>query len=559
MMRVGNNLLAGLLLCLQVWAVESYAAVLLSSDRQQITRDDGLTLTVRVTEGEDLGSVNLAALHADFEIINRSSNSRTEIRNGTTTSYTELVLTVIPRRTGKLDIAPFVVDGSSSNGLTIMVSEPAARPAGIPEQVFIETEVDRESLYVQGQLIYTLRLFYGINLEDANLTDLAIADARVQLVAQNSFTRTINGIQFKVSEIKYAIFPQKSGDLIIPEQRLTATELQGRRSLFERSRGKAINKRSTSRTIKVKPVPTQVGSDHSWLPVAALTVEESWSKDPSSLKVGESATRSIILSAQGVVGEQIPPLTQLAPEGLKIYPEQPRIDTNSTEFGVSSRRVETAAIVVTGPGRFEIPETSISWWNTGTDREETVLVPARLIDIPVPEVAIPVPPNRATEATSGVADSTPANDSAIRWWQAATGAALLGWLLTVLTWWLYRRQSGSSTAIAEHQPSKSESAQWKLLCTAFDRGESHAIRNELGRWAGIFYNDPGEASIAALSRRCAVTELQTQLLELEQSLYAEQNHTADLSDLLGRLKALRKRGSTAIEHSDEGLPPLYPQ
>ena len=257
MSRSGRRRIAGvaLFLLLQGLAATAQGALTASVDRQLVHLGETLRLTLRSDGATDPGEADLAALRQDFEILQRSSNISTRIVNGRSMRRRELVLELTPRRVGRLPVPAFEVDGERSAALEVEVRpEPRVTPGD--EVVLFSAEVDREQVYVQGQVLLTLRVQQAVNLESRSVTELEIPDAFVRTLGQNSFQRTIDGRPWLVHEIRYAIFPETSGELRIPQQTFSGRLGSTRRSLFDtRPAGRLLRRRTEAITITVRPRP----------------------------------------------------------------------------------------------------------------------------------------------------------------------------------------------------------------------------------------------------------------------------------------------------------------
>lgn len=549
--RLSINLL-GLLLPLLLSQV-SLAAVVLQTDRTSVSRDDILTLTIRVTEGEDLGKTDIGNLQDNFEIIDQRQSSQTSIRNGVRESYIEIILSLSPKRTGELLIGPFNVDGKESNRLAINVSEQQQVAPGSMDSVFVTSEVDRNKAFVQGQILYTLRIFHSVNLEDPSLSDLTIQDTLINVVSENRFQTRIKGVLHGVYEFTYAIFPQKSGELIIPSQSFEAEERSARRSLFDRNRGRRVRVGSEETAIDVEGVPTSWSGGH-WLPAQQLKAEETWSRDPSSLAVGESVTRVVTLNAEGALGAQLPPLVQGTDPGLKFYPEQPIIEDNDADFGVSARRVETTAIVATRPGQFEIPEVRIPWWNTTTDKIETAVIPGRLIQVKVP-TNMPVAADHQTPAEANTQPQYPASAARPLAWQIATGVSSAAFLIMLLLWNHERRKSYPTTGTERSSDNANEHECWTRVVNSSRETDLRAFKTAIMGWRQCLSDDSASGNHEIFS---ASQELKQQLLILDHYLYGRGTEKPDSVAILKNLQQLRETINKS-RNMEPSLPPLYHQ
>jgi hypothetical protein len=244
-----------LLLLLALIASPGIRAELTASvDRDRIAMGDTVRLTISATADEPINNVDLRPLLKDFEILQRSSSSTTNIVNGERTSTRQAIIDISPKREGTVRVPALRVGRGETNYLLIAVG-PATTAAGDP-LVSFTAELDRDSIYVQGQAILTLRIQQAINLDARSVTELQLDNAFVRQLEQKSFQRTIAGRPWLVYEIRYAIFPEQSGTLEIPVQTFTARERQPRRNMFDLGNsGRQIKRSSDALTLEVRPRP----------------------------------------------------------------------------------------------------------------------------------------------------------------------------------------------------------------------------------------------------------------------------------------------------------------
>lgn len=84
--------------------------------------------------------------------------------------------------------------------------------------VFIDANLDRDSVYVQAQAVLTLRIYHSVSLfDDSTLTPLQTPEARIeQLGKPRTYETRVNGVRHGVIEVRYAIHPLRSGELELP-------------------------------------------------------------------------------------------------------------------------------------------------------------------------------------------------------------------------------------------------------------------------------------------------------------------------------------------------------
>src|SRR5690606_31230077 len=124
--------------------------------------------------------------------------------------------------------------------------------------IFLRSTVSKDSVYVQEQLLYSIKIYWSISFDQgAQLTSPQVADAVVQQLGTDSnHQEVVNGINYNVTERKFVIFPQSSGELVIPPVYFSASV--GRRgsfnSFFRNSRTpiREINLVSETHNVEIK-------------------------------------------------------------------------------------------------------------------------------------------------------------------------------------------------------------------------------------------------------------------------------------------------------------------
>ena len=138
---------------------------------------------------------------------------------------------------------------------------------------------------------------------------IEIENAVVKQINEAAYETKIKNMSYQVHEVKYAIFPQRSGTLEIPKQTFSALLANRRRSgsVFDNfgsvRRGRPISAESKTHSVEVLPKAPAYTGKH-WLPAGKISLIESWSKDLGELKAGEPVTRSVIVEAIGLQGSQ---------------------------------------------------------------------------------------------------------------------------------------------------------------------------------------------------------------------------------------------------------------
>jgi hypothetical protein len=302
------------------------------------------------------------------------------IINGRAESYTEWKIVLAPRKMGKLLIPSFTIDGNISDAIEITVEKQSSQSRAMgSEPVTVEIETNKDSVYVQEQIILTIKLITTVSLSGAQLDPLTIADTFITELDEKNYKTNINNKPALIVEKRFAIYPLKSGALTIPALRYQVQIDDG--DMFSRIYGNNNNilrLMTDEKTLDIKAAPTD---QTNWLPADNLHISEHWSIGLDNLKVGEPVSRTVTITAQGLTAAQIPPLATLNIDGLTFYQDQAQTDDQKNPKGNQGSRIETTAIIPNKTGKFTLPEIKINWWNTKTQSYEVASLPAVTLNV----------------------------------------------------------------------------------------------------------------------------------------------------------------------------------
>jgi len=145
---------------------QTMASPIASIDRSVIAVNDTLTFTIRLNGGGSFRGPDLVPLNQNFHVLGNSQSSRHMIRNGHSESWTEWVITLMPKREGRLTIPAINIDGQITEPISINVQPSVPGSLDNLQPIFLESEVDKSSVYTQQQVIYTVRIFQSIQLNN---------------------------------------------------------------------------------------------------------------------------------------------------------------------------------------------------------------------------------------------------------------------------------------------------------------------------------------------------------------------------------------------------------
>jgi hypothetical protein len=558
-------LLNALLFSTLVWS----SSLTTSADRTLISEGETLTLTVRF-DSQTPDTPDLSPLEHHFEILSRSQQNNFSLINGNSTSYTEWLLTLLPKKTGKLLIPSLRLKGAVSDAIEITVNEQKAQSTD-PQPVIIETELDQSEVYVQAQLLLTLRIKHAVAISGINADELTIDHAQITKLDNSEYRQRINGTEYNVIELKFAIFPEKSGTLTIPSLRFDIHVPDRSRRFsdpFMSRRTRLLVLRSDKKTVQINPRPQNAGSGN-WLPSQGISISEKWSRPLDELTVGEPITRTLHVTAQGLTGVQLPPLSHEQVEGVKIYPEQPQMSDDVTHQGVIGTRSEAMAIVPARSGEIILPAITLEWWDTKSNQLKTTVLESRTLQVKpntelVSQAPTAIAPQPSDAMTPFQPDSTepPAAEDNPQQFMLLLSMALNVALFTALIYTQIKFSRVSvHTNTATGQQVACEASLFEQLESAAKSAQPQAFRDYLQQWARAFWQQPSQVSLHQIANLAEDCELAETLRALDASLYRENVEPVTketLMDILVRLKTLRQnRAEIARKNSDNALKPLY--
>lgn len=530
-----------LLLACQASATSLIARV----DRTQLSLDETVELTLETGDTTVFGKPDLQPLDSLFKVFGTRQVSQLSGSNGEARAVTQWLITLQPRQTGYVIIPPLQLGNWRSEPITLNVSESSAEGGDKLAPIFIDASLDQDSVYVQAQVVLTLRIYHSVSLyDDSTLSPLQMNNALVERLGEpRTYEKDINGIRHGVIEIRYALFPQQSGALTIPAQLFSATTVAATGDYYGSRFGKSTQVKSPEIPLHVKPKPADYPADAPWLPATSLTLVEAWSPQPQDAQLGEALTRSLLVKADGLSSAQLPPIETPSVPGLRRYPDQPSLNDAVTDNGVSGSREQREALVATRAGDFVLPAVQLVWWNTTEDRLERTTLPERPLQVAEnPELQQP-----SIEDSAAAQPQLPAR---LLWpWQLSSAALAVTTLLGFGLWLRARSQPAVIRTVQSGPTPRSLLDDLKRACLAND---TQATRHALDAWAR---QQP--ETLADMAAR--FIPLSDALDGLNGALYSETGQRWQGEALWQAIQNLPTAHPATTEQETGALPPLYPR
>ena len=401
---------------------------------------------------------------------------------------------------------------------------PELEPGTLPP-VFIEVEVTPEEgpYYVHAQLGLVVRVFYQQNLTEAAISQPEPQPASVRLLQETPFQAERGGERYRVLERRYAVFPERSGELTLPPMQLTGRLVERRdSSIWQPSvRGRRITVESEALQLTIEPRPAEfTGSD--WQPARDFSLTQQISAS-DVLRVGEPVTRTIIIDAVGLEENMIAEPAWPELPGARIYPDQPQGISRDDGQWVLGHKEFRYAVVPEEEGELVLPELTVQWWDTAADRERSAVLPARTLQVQ-PSALAPPPPVEAASAAAPGALAAPGSKGVPDggYWRllALVFAAL--WLLTLVVagrlWTGHRARTASSRP--GPVPDADETAQLASLRHACEHEDAAAARRALQHWLRD-HGPPDGRGLLEFAAGCRDEALREQIYALDATGYRQ--------------------------------------
>jgi len=358
-------------------------AVSLKLDRSRVQLVDSVVLTVSVSGSRDSDSMPGIQGLDNFDVRSGGTSSRVEFINGKISSGVDYTYFIQPQKIGTFRIGParVVINGKTytSNTAQLRVIKAAGGQGAESSPIFLTAEFSDDTLYVEAQTIYILKLFLRRNVRNINL-DLPETENLTfkQISKPVEYRSTRSGQSYQVIEVQYAVVPSKAGSYAVDPAKMSMTVLQSRRSSTRNffddpfssfSSGRPLSVSSKSLRLTVRPLP-QAGKPPDFSGLVGKF--KMWSKlEPVSLKTGESTTLTVSVSGQGNVN-RIPDLKIPELAHIKIYADKPVLESTQDRDGIKGSKTMKWALVPEKDGRLEVPPVAVSFFDTEDQRYKTL-------------------------------------------------------------------------------------------------------------------------------------------------------------------------------------------
>jgi hypothetical protein len=519
------------------------ATIAANVDRNSIELGQTFTLSIDISNSSDTPEVD--SLRNNFDIYGTSSSSQMSIINGHTSSQKMFIVTLSPKNPGKQLIPAIKVGNDFTAPISIDVAQgqnTSLATANSTAKVFVDASLANSTGYVGVPVVYSIKLYYTVALNNVSMGSLDIKDAQIQPSGKDiRYTSTIKGQQYEVIEQKFLLTPNKPGNINIPAAKISGAMMDTNPNNFiPFARPINFNVLSKPLTLKVLAIPNNDGQSFA---AKALNISDSWSINQDNLKIGQPITRIITLEANGVPYTSIPELKLDTPNGVNVYPDKTVTDTSVVGDNLIGKKTFKLVYIPTNSGTLNFPEVKIKWWDINNKTEKTAILAAKSYTV--------LNDSKSVSASSAVIRkvSTPNTTTTTSlWFYVAIGILLLWIISMVIVVALFKKKPLPTTVISKTQKNHA------LLKKACQNKDIKALNQALIRWASAHW----DKKIYTISdiQDIANNKILSDLIDkLNLALY--KGYPFDEFDLL--LEQINTLARPKIDKSKQFLKELYPK
>jgi len=375
-------------------ALADDVSVSASLDRTVAQVGNEVTLTVTI-QGKFRRSVDpeLPPL-GEFDLYSGGTSQNFSMTNGRVQSSISYRYILVPKSEGKFEIGPIKFTVSNREYATkpiqleVVAASASLAPKSAPSpatedpqggvdedrSIFIEAEVDRDTVYVNQQVTWTLGYFSDGRitlLRSPNYTPPEAEGFWVEdLPPQNKYYTNLGGRRYLVNEIKRGYFPTSPGlfevgpakvDVIIDDMTANRMDDFFSRNFRSRGFGKSQSLVTKTKEIVVLPLPLRSRPEN-FGGVVAEGLTLSISADKQVVQVGEPVNLVVVLNGTGNMKTVAPPALS-GMESFKVYESGSQSDLFKKGYVVTGRKKYDYVVVPKVQGRHTIPAIEMPYFD----------------------------------------------------------------------------------------------------------------------------------------------------------------------------------------------------
>ncbi|MDD2772824.1 MAG: BatD family protein [Elusimicrobiales bacterium] len=404
-----------LLACATAGAAFAQLTINASVDRETVTLDDSLTLTVTINGATtDVGEPQLPSL-PNFNIQSSAQSQNIMINNGRISSSLKYNFTLTPRFVGAAVIDPVTLHYHGADyatksirvkvlppasggggqppvsGYSVIIGTPSGGGGGQPssrrqprarrgdagKDAFVTAQVDKKTAWVNEQITLTVRFYTAVALlgNPDYVPPSAKSFLTEDLPPLRNGQETIGNKLYYYTEIKTALFGAAPGQTVIapavvryqPRQDADIDPFDPNffQNFFSRGIAGSVTReaRTEALAVHLKPLPEEGKPDDFNGAVGSFRIISS--VDRREMKAGEAANLTITVESSGNLKAIGAPALPGMP-GIKVYDFASSLNLKKDGDIVQGSKTFKAIIIPKSSGKIAIPALQFSYFNPET-------------------------------------------------------------------------------------------------------------------------------------------------------------------------------------------------
>jgi hypothetical protein len=394
-------------LCIISYSVnaDGKPSISLHSDTDAVYLGDSIIIEVEAVGIVD--DLDISPLFKGADLLRETTGTRIAVIDDGVVEVKLRRMEFLPRKQGRVFFGPLSgesVAGTVSSNTVIINVQPPADTHWVPanddlqisitltsegqHQVSSTESADRPfSAYIGQRIIADIELKHKHPIAEEELVlpsfkgfDVLteFEERRTLLNNSNDDANENSDERWRLTAWRYHLFAQHSGSQSIEgiQWRGTAIRSRTQRASFDRS--------VDPRQIDILPA---VDGFTWWLPASRVSLSETWSKDVRELSAGDEFIRTITLEAQDVLSNHLPVIQPLESRAIKSTLIKQQRSQQLTGDHVQAQAVFEYRMVAQSPIPVFLDTVRVLWFDTQTGETREAIIPARRINVGLPERA----------------------------------------------------------------------------------------------------------------------------------------------------------------------------
>lgn len=382
------------------WGARANPSITLTVDEESIYLGDSLIIEMEVVGIED--SVDITPLLEGADLLRETQGTRIAVIDQHVVEVRIRRMELLPKQEGRLIIGPVQGENTAgsieSNSLEVVVL-PAITERWYPDATDLHVSMTLTdgisskpvpssapyTTYIGQRIIADIELRHRypvideeIALPDFEGFDVLAGYEQRRTVETDNANQSSDSNKQRVIAWRYHLFAQQSGQLSIDEVLWQGTTV---RSRTQRAK---FSKRIPARDVQIEPAAQGVKW---WLPASALSLQDSWSSDVRKLSAGDEIIRTITLDADNVLASHLPDVQPLQSRAFSSTLIDQSRSQQLAGDQIQSSATFTYRMLAESPIPVFLDTVRVSWYNTTQSELREAIIPARRINIGLPERA----------------------------------------------------------------------------------------------------------------------------------------------------------------------------